>query len=123
MQNERDFHRRRTAFVILSAGILVAFDGFEGSHADLLRQSGFDERQTEKLIALRPRGFALNGNVYAYQGDGFSELSVGNEEILKSFVPYFVRNGMLKPNGRLFSGMIPSEPGKIWRTVKEIQFS
>lgn len=123
MSAESDFHRRRTAFVILSAGILVAFDKFEGSHADLLRQSGFNEQQVEALIASRPRGFASNGNVYAYQGRDFSALDDENEKSLKTYVPYFKRNGMLGINGQLFSGMIPAQIGEIWQTIKEIQFS
>ena len=86
MQNERDFHRRRTAFVILSAGILVAFDGFEGSHADLLRQSGFDERQTEKLIALRPRGFALNGIYLKTTAEMIGQCGITMQEYQNSLV-------------------------------------
>ncbi|MBR1778615.1 MAG: hypothetical protein IJ752_08570 [Alphaproteobacteria bacterium] len=59
--DESDFHRRRKAFVILNGGLLAAPDGFEGSHFDLLCQSGFDENQSQSLIAEQPRGYALEG--------------------------------------------------------------
>lgn len=76
MNDETDFHRRRKAFVLLTdAGILLAQDGFAGSHADLLKQAGFVESQARLIIESMPRGYALDGNVYFYQGADFDPLS------------------------------------------------
>lgn len=120
---ESEFHRRRKAFVILPCGILIAPDGFAGSHFDLLCQSGFTAEQTRKTIELRPRGYALDGSVYLYQGGDFFRLSDGNEREAKKWFPFFITNGWLKPDGKIYSGMQRGEKGTVWRPVKEFEIS
>ncbi len=120
---EIDFHRRRKAFVILECGILVAQDGFDGSHSDLLTQSGFDEDQMRKVIQQQPRGYALNGNVYLYQGTDFKCLSSKNKDMVKSYVAFFEKNGFLKQDGKIFDGMNVGKAGDQWTPVKEIEIS
>ena len=120
---ETDFHRRRRAFVILNGGILIASDGFEGSHFDLLCQSGFTVDTAQSLIAGSPRGYALDGNVYLYQREDFSCLSSENEERATSWFPFFKKNGWLKPDGRIYNGMRAGEKGTVWRPVKEFEIS
>ncbi len=68
---EAAFHSRRKAFVIFDAGILTAADGFAGSHFDLLVQTGMDGEQARRAIETCPRGYALDGDVFLYQGGGF----------------------------------------------------
>lgn len=117
---EKDFHRRRRAFVILGGGVLVAPDGFDGAHADLLRQSGFTPEETRGLIDSKPRGYALDGDVFLYQGEDFSPLSPENEKAALVWFPFFEKNGWLGPDGRIYSGMRAGKKGTVWRPVKEI---
>ena len=120
---ESDFHRRRIAFVILEKGILTAENGFSGSHFDLLCRSGFSEKQARRLIAERPRGYALNGNVYLYQGTAFSCLSDENGKRAEQYVPFFKNNRWLSETGKIYDGMYAGEKGTIWCPIKEFKIS
>ena len=120
---ELDFHRRRQAFVVLEQGILMAQNGFDGSHYDLLIQSGFDENQTRSIIQNQPRGYAMNGNVYLYQGSDFSCLSERNKEKIKSYFSFFQKNGFLSRNGKIYDGMNVGKTGDQWIPIKEIEIS
>lgn len=120
---ESDFHRRRKAFVILNGGILVAPDNFEGSHFDLLCQSGFNAEPARRLIAEQPRGYALNGNVYLYQGADFFCLSAENIKKAREWFPFFQKNGWLEKNGKIYNGMRVGDAGTIWHPIKEIEIS
>ena len=120
---EPEFHRQRKAFVVLDSGILTACDGFDGSHFDLLRQSGFDEEQARLLIAEQPRGYALNGNVYLYQGFDFSCLTEKNKLKAEKWVLFFQKNGWLKPSGKIFDGMRAGEIGDVWQPLNEFEIS
>ncbi len=120
---ESDFHRRRRAFIILGGGVLVAPDGFDGAHFDLLRQSGFTSEEARDLIASNPRGYALDGNVFLYQGESFSCLSSENEKTARIWFPFFEKNGWLKTDGRIYNGMRAGEKGTVWRPIKEIEKS
>lgn len=122
MASEKEFHRRRTAFVVLNAGILIAKEGFEGSHFDLLKDSGFSESQAKEIIENRPRGFSLDGNVYAYQGESFLPLTVEKEEAFRVYIPFFKQSGLLSREGKVYSGMQAGKPGDLWQGVKEIEF-
>lgn len=123
MDSEKDFHRKRRAFVILKSGILLAETGFSGAHVDLLVESGFSLEQAHELICCRPRGFSSGGSVFAYQGEDFTVLSAENEAVFKSYFPFFRQNGMLSEDGRAFSGMKTGKIGEIWTGLKEIQIS
>lgn len=119
MNAEEDFHRRRKAFVLLKeAGILLAQDGFSGSHFDLLRQAGFVESQARGIIETQPRGHALGGDVYFYQGVDFSPLSSENRETARQWLPFFRQNGML--TGRAFDGMRRGDAGQPWQPVADL---
>jgi len=119
MDSETDFHRRRKAFVLLkNAGILMAKDGFAGSHADLLREAGFVESQARGIIETCPRGYALDGNVYFYQGADFSTLNAENREFAKRWLPFFRQSGML--TGRAFDGMRRGTVGAVWQPVSDL---
>ena len=120
---ESDFHQRRIAFIILKIGILTAERGFAGSHFDLLCQSGFDEKQVRRLIAESPRGYALDGNVYLYQGSDFSCLSAENRKKTIPYVSFFQKNGWLLPAGKIYDGMQSGEVGSIWIPIKEFEIS
>ena len=120
---ESDFHRRRTAFVILNCGILTAEKNFSGSHFELLCQSGFDEETAHRLIAEQPRGYALDGNVYLYQGTGFSRLSAENGKKAEKYVPFFQKNQWLSETGKIYDGMQSGETGSVWTPVKEFEIS
>ena len=120
---ESSFHRRRTAFVILNGGILTAESGFDGSHFDLLCRSGFGEDQARRLIAECPRGYALNGNVYMYQGAGFSVLSDENRKATEKYVSFFRNNRWLSETGKIYDGMHSGEKGSVWTPVKEFEIS
>ena len=118
---ESDFHRRRKAFIILNGGLLVASDGFEGSHFELLLQSGFDEGLACRLIAGQPRGYALNGNVYLYQGSGFLCLSKANSGKAREWIPFFQKSGWLAENGKIYDGMRAGKTGTVWEPIKEFE--
>lgn len=119
MTAETDFHQKRRAFVLLEGGILLAREAFPGSHFDLLRQSGFDEETARQMIAGRPRGYALDGNVYFYQGDDFSVLCEQNRREAVSYLDFFRRSGFLSPEGKVFDGMQAGKIGENWTPVKE----
>ncbi len=95
-------------------------DGFEGSHAELLGRAGLDPDRVRDVIASEPRGFALEGDVYLYQGEDFSELSAENKACARMWLPFFRTLGLLSGNGRVFSGMIVGKPGENWAPVSEI---
>ncbi len=116
---ESDFHRRRKAFVLFDEAVLAARDGFPGSHFDLLRQTGFTERQAHEIIECRARGYALNGDVYLYQGADFSCLSEHNKARAALFLQVFRNNGWLAENGRVYDGMSPGQIGESWTPIKE----
>lgn len=119
MTAETDFHCRRKAFVLLKDGILLARDGFSGSHFDLLCQSGFDEKNARGIIAARPRGYALDGNLYFYQGEDFGTLSEENRRDAAAYISFFRQLGVLSPQGRAFDGMKAGKIGESWCPVKE----
>lgn len=119
MTAETDFHQKRKAFVLLGSGILLAHSGFPGSHFDLLRQSGFDDEAARRLIAVRPRGYALDGNIYFYQGEDFSVLSEQNRREALPYLDFFRRLGFLSREGRAFDGMKAGKIGESWTPVKE----
>lgn len=116
---EVDFHRRRNAFVIFDNGILMAQDGFAGSHADLLQQVGFSEDQVHDIIKRCARGYALEGNVYLYQGENFSCLSEHNEKTVAQFLSVFQKNGWLSKTGKIYNGMSVGQIGTNWMPIKE----
>lgn len=116
---ESEFHRRRKAFVVFDSGILTARDNFAGSHFDLLRQAGFDENQARGIVERNARGYALDGNVYLYQGADFSCLSEQNRQTAALFLPWFEKNGWLAGNGKVFNGMKAGRIGSCWTPVKE----
>ena len=118
---ERAFHQSRKAFVVLNDDILVAPDNFAGSHFDLLRQNGFDERQAKKIISRQPRGYVLDGSVYLYQGENFDCLSNENEEKIKNLVLFFQKKAWLKPDGKIYNGMHVGKIGEVWVPVKEFE--
>lgn len=121
MSAEREFHRRRKAFVLFrETGILMGEDGFEGSHAELLSRTGLEPDRVREIIASEPRGFALDGDVYLYQGEGFSELSAENKAYARTWLPFFRSMGLSAGNGRVFNGMIVGKPGESWTPVSEI---
>lgn len=120
---EADFHRRRKAFVILECAILMAQDGFEGSHGDLLLQSGFDQTQTQDIIKNYPRGYALNGNVYLYQSNDFSCVSPQNQEKIKKYLSFFKKSDLLDQNGKIYDGMHLGKTGDQWTPRKEFKIS
>ena len=119
MNAEADFHRRRKAFVLLAdAGILLARDGFAGSHADLLKQAGFVESQARLIIESQPRGYALDGNVYFYQGADFAPLDDENRKKARLWLPFFRQNGLL--TGTAFDGMRRGAVGQSWQPVRNL---
>ena len=120
---ESDFHRRRRAFVIFDCGILTASEDFEGSHFDLLCQSGFDSGYARHLIDDQPRGYALDGNVYLYQGADFSCLSFGNRKKAEKWISFFQINGWLKVGGKIYDGMQAGKTGSVWTPIKEFEIS
>ena len=120
---ESAFHQRRTAFVILESGILTAENGFAGSHFDLLCQSGFNEEQARFLIAEQPRGYALDGSVYLYQGTDFSCLSGENGKKAEKYISFFKKNGWLSLTGKVYDGMKSGKTGSVWTPVKEFKIS
>ena len=120
---ESAFHRRRKAFVILDGGILVAPDGFEGAHFDLLCQSGFTADEARKLIAGRSRGYALDGSIYLYQGADFSCLSVENAKKAQIWFPFFQKSGWLRADGKIYDGMRAGKVGEVWLPTKEFKIS
>ena len=120
---ESDFHRRRKVFVVLETGLLIASDGFGGSHSDLLLQSGFDVEQTDRLIAGQPRGYALNGNVYLYRGADFLCLSEINAGKVPEWIPFFRKSGWLAENGKVYDGMRVGKTGTVWEPIKEFKIS
>jgi len=122
-RTESDFHQRRIAFIILKSCILTAESGFVGSHFNLLCQSGFDEKKARRLIAEAPRGYALDGNVYLYQGADFSCLSAENRKKAKAYVSFFQKNGWLSPAGKIYDGMRSGEIGSVWIPIKEFEIS
>ena len=109
--------------MILGGGILVAPDGFDGSHFDLLCQSGFTADAARGVIAVRPRGYALDGNVYLYQGADFFCLSAENEKKAQGWFSFFEKSGWLAPDGRIYNGMRAGEKGTVWRPIKEFEIS
>lgn len=118
---EREFHRQRKAFILFrEAGILMGADGFEGSHAELLGRTGLESDRIRDIIACEPRGFALDGDIYLYQGEDFSELSAENRAYARTWLPFFRALGLLTGNGRVFNGMIAGKPGERWTPVSEI---
>lgn len=119
MTAEADFHRKRKAFIILDAGILMARDGFEKSHIDMLRQSGFPEDQANRLIETQPRGFVLDGNLYFYQGMKFHRLSGENKEKASSYIFFFRSLGLLPEDGKVYDGMHIGEAGEKWQPISE----
>lgn len=116
---ESAFHRRRRAFIVFDDGLLIARDGFEGSHFDLLIRSGFDENQARTIIDQNARGYALGGNVYLYQGTEFSCLSEQNKKNTALFLPDFEKNGWLDKSGKIYDGMHVGQIGSKWRPIKE----
>ena len=120
---ESEFHRQRTAFVILECGILTAGGGFGGSHFNLLCRSGFNEDQALRLIAGKPRGYALNGNVCLCQGTDFSCLSDENAKKAEKYVPFFRKNRWLSETGKIYDGMQAVKTGSVWTPVKEFKIS
>ena len=120
---ELEFHRQRKAFVLLNDGILAACDGFCGSHFDLLCQSGFKPEQARFLISEQPRGYALNGNVYLYQGADFSCLTEENRLKAEKWVLFFQKNGWLNHRGQIYDGMRAGEAGNVWQPLKEFEIS
>lgn len=116
---EAAFHSRRKAFVIFDAGILTAADGFAGSHFDLLVQTGMDGEQARRAIETCPRGYALDGDVFLYQGADFSALSERGRRLAGRFVPFFKTNGWLSPTGRVYDGMRRGAAGSVWTPLKE----
>ena len=120
---ETAFHQSRQAFVILENGILIAPEGFSGSHFDLLCLNGFDAEQAKKIISKQPRGFARDGNVYLYQGDGFSCLSVECEKKCSNWPSFFQKSGLLSSDGRIYNGMRVGKVGDVWKPVKEFKIS
>ena len=116
---EAAFHSRRKAFVIFGAGILTAADGFAGSHFDLLVQTGMDGEQARRAIETCPRGYALNGDVFLYQGADFSALSERGRRLAERFIPFFKTNGWLVPAGKVYDGMRRGAAGSVWTPLKE----
>ena len=122
-KSESDFHQRRTAFIILENGVLTAEKDFAGSHFDLLCQSGYSEEQANRLIAERPRGYALDGNVYLYQGADFSCLSDENRKRAEKYVLLFKKNHWLSAAGKIYDGMKSGKIGSVWTPIKEFKIS
>lgn len=116
---ETAFHRRRKAFVFLDGGVLIAADGFAGSHFDLLTVSGFDENQARAIIENNPRGYALDGDVYLYQGTDFSVLNERNRRLASAFLPILRQYGYPGASGKIFDGMKAGAVGEKWSPVKE----
>ena len=89
----------------------------------MLCQNGFDEDEARRLIEEQPRGYALNGNVYLYQGSGFSCLSDENRKKAEKYVPFFKKNRWISETGRIYDGMRSGEKGSVWMPVKEFEIS
>lgn len=121
MNSETEFHKRRRAFVIFKGvGLLIAQEGFSGAHKDLLCAAGIEKEKADEIILNEPRGFALEGNVYFYQGKEFLELSEENTVSAVSFLPQFRSMGLLGENGKAYNGIVMGKPGEVWLPIKEI---
>lgn len=116
---EAAFHSRRKAFVVFDAGILAAADGFAGSHFDLLVQTGMNGEQARRAIETCPRGYALNGDVFLYQGADFAALPERGRRSVERFIPFFKTNGWLSPSGKVYDGMRRGDAGTVWTPLKE----
>ncbi len=116
---ESAFHRRRQAFVVFDCGLLIARDDFDGSHFELLMQSGFVETRAREIIDQNARGYALDGDVYLYQGTDFSCLSEQNKKTAALFFPVFKKNGWLSNAGKIYDGMNVGQIGSKWMPIKE----
>ncbi len=116
---EQEFHSRRKAFVVFAKGILTADDGFTGSHRELLIQCGFNDSQATEIINTCPRGYALKGNVFLYQGENFACLTVENKKRVEKLISYFKKNHWLSETGSVYDGMVIGQTGEQWKPVKE----
>lgn len=116
---ETEFHRRRKAFVVLGGGVLIAADGFSGSHFDLLTASGFDADRARAVIENNPRGYVLDGDVYLYQGADFSVLNERNRRLAAAFLPTIRRCAGTDAAGKVFDGANAGAVGEKWTPVKE----
>lgn len=123
MTSEIQFHKNRQAFVVFKDSVLLAHQGFEASHFDLLCQSGYTNAQALEIIETMPRGYFLSNDLYFYQGKDFLVLSEKNEKIALSFLDFFQKIGLFLSSSHIYSGMKKGEIGKRWLPIKEIKLS
>lgn len=113
-EKTRAFHKNRRMFCIYQNKLFIAEANLPYSHAVWFEKLGWISRQKDDLINSLVRGIVDNkGDIYFYVGYNF-EINKEAESIFFSHLKELVEKMNLKPNAKIFGGLIKQEAGQVW---------
>lgn len=113
------FHKSRRMFCVYQNKLFIAEPNLPYSHAVWLEKEKWITAEKDALMNNVVRGVVdSNGNIYFYVGYDF-QVNEEVESILFSHLKELIEKLKLKPNAKIFGGLIKSESGKIWTPRKK----
>ncbi|MDP3026923.1 MAG: hypothetical protein Q8N63_04390 [Nanoarchaeota archaeon] len=115
----RDFHRSRRMFYIYQDKLFIAELNLPYSHAVWFEKEGLISREKDELFNEITRGIIdSKGDIYFYAGYDF-RINKEAEFAFFSHLEELVKELELKPDAKIFGGMIKQEAGKLYPPRKE----
>lgn len=113
------FHRSRRMFCIYQDRLVIAEPNQPYSHAAWFEKGGWMSSEEDGLMDDIPRGIIdENGDVYFYVGYDF-EINEKTESVFFSHLGKLVGKLNVKPDARIFGGLIRQDAGNLWPPKKE----
>lgn len=127
-QNEKTdkFHQSRRMFCIKEGEIALGPSDSPLTHADWFKNEGWIDEENDEFIKTGVRGFIdSSGNIYFYTGYDFETNNEIEAELISN-LKSLAKEGNIKPNAKVFAGMIKQDkpgqwpPQKCLGTVEEL---
>lgn len=112
------FHRSRRMFCIYKDKLFIAKPNLPYSHAVWFSKEGWVENKKDDPMNNAVRGIIKNGDIYFYVGYDF-DVSREAELIFFKHLKELVDKLKLKPNAKIFGGMIKDTSKTEWDPKKE----
>lgn len=109
----KDFHKSRRMFCVYQNELFIAKPNLEYYHATRFEKEGWISKEKDEVMSSMMRGIVYtDGNIYFYVGYDF-EINEEVESIFFSHLEELVEKLNLKPDAKIFGGLIKQEHGKI----------
>ncbi|MCB9803590.1 hypothetical protein H6763_02050 [Candidatus Nomurabacteria bacterium] len=113
------FHRSRRMFCIYENKLHIAKAKVPYSHAVWFEREGWISREHDELMNSLVRGAVDDkGDIYFYVGYDF-EISEEAENTFFLHLKELSEKLKLRPNAKIYGGMIKQEAGQVWPSRKE----